>query len=174
MEIWVRNLTKDLDFGLDLPVPKEELDELLNSNDEYIIISYDAKVLSPGQYDSIDELNDLLNECEEEGISEETLGILSRVLLYHEVIEHVKNGSYFIIDFDVVTNGWNCGNGGNITNDWDKGLCVFEYAGYKPFDFDYKDEMEDWIDWESVWVNATTEGWHEVIFNNACYLVYTR
>lgn len=171
MRVWIRNLTKDIDTELVLPMTEEELDKRLNPNDEYIIIDYDAKVLSPGQYDSIDELNNFLLECKEDGIDEETLGILSRVLLYNEVIEHVRNGNYYIVDFNGETSGWNCGRGGDITSDFDKGLCLFESGYYNPFDFEYKEEMENWIDWESVWINATCEGWHEVIMNGNDYLV---
>ena len=173
MRVWIRNLTKDIDTELVLPMTEEELDKRLNPNDEYIIIDYDAKVLSPGQYDSIDELNNFLTWCEEEyQISEETLGILSRVLLYHEVIEHVKNLDYIIVDFNAETNGWNCGRGGDITSDFDKGLCLFESGYYNPFDFEYKEEMENWIDWESVWINATCEGWCKVSMNGNDYLVH--
>ena len=172
MRVWIRNLTKDIDKEIELPVEEKELDKILNPNDEYIIIDYDAKVLSPGQYDSIDELNNFLLECKEDGIDEETLGILSRVLLYNEVIEHVRNGNYCIVDFDAETSGWNCGRGGDITSDFDKGLCLFESGYYNPFDFEYKEEMENWIDWESVWINATCEGWHEVSMNENGYLVH--
>ena len=174
MRVWVRNLTKDIDKEIILPMTEEELDKALNPNDEYLIIDYDAKVLSPGQYDSIDELNEFLNECEDEGISEETLGILSRVLLYNEVIEHVRKGKYTIIDFDSESFGWNSGRGGDFTTDHDKGL-VLHKCGYKlPFENKYDDSMEDWIDWSSLWTDASCSGWHEVRFNDGCYLVCTR
>lgn len=173
MRVWIRNLTKDIDKEIELPVEEKELDKILNPNDEYIIIDYDATVLSPGQYDSIDELNNFLTWCEEEyQISEETLGILSRVLLYHEVIEHVKNLDYIIVDFNAETNGWNCGRGGDITSDFDKGMCLFDSGYYNPFEFEMNEDIHDWIDWESVWINATTEGWHEVSMNGNDYLVH--
>lgn len=172
MRVWIRNLTKDIDKEIILPMTEEELDKVLNPNDEYIIIDYDTKVLSPGQYDSIDELNEFLNECKEEGIEEETLGVLSRVLLYNEVIEHVRNGNYCIVDFNGETSGWNCGRGGDITSDYDKGMCLFDSSYYNPFEFEMNEDIHDWIDWESVWVNATTEGWHEVSLNGNDYLVH--
>lgn len=174
MRVWIRNLTKDIDFEMNLPVSEEELDKMLNPNDEYIIIDYDAKVLSPGQYDSIDELNEFLLECKEDGIEEETLGILSRVLLYHEVIEHVRNESYTIVDFDAETSHWYCGDGGDFTSGHDKGLALHEWGYPLPFEGLYDDSMEDWIDWESLWVDANCSGWHEVRFNDGCYLVCTR
>ena len=174
MKIWIRNLTKDIDSELILPMTEEDLDKRLNPNDEYIIIGYDAKVLSPGQYDSIDELNNFLMECHEDGIEEETLGILSRVLLYHEVMEHVRNGNYTIVDFDDITSGWNCGNGGNFNSDHDKGLALHEYGYPLPFEGLYDESMEDWIEWSNLWTDASCSGWHEVRFNDGCYLVCTR
>ena len=123
MRVWVRNLTKDIDKEIILPITEEELDKELHPNDEYIIIDYDAKVLSPGQYDSIDELNEFLTECKEDGIEEETLGILSRVLLYNEVIEHVRKGKYIIVDFNAETAHWNCGRGGDFHNDSPRAKC---------------------------------------------------
>lgn len=174
MRVWIRNLTKDIDTEMVLPMTEEELDKRLNPNDEYIIIDYDAKVLSPGQYDSIDKLNEFLNECKEDGIEEETLGILSRVLLYNEVIEHVRNGNYTIIDFDDITSGWNCGRGGDFTSDHDKGLALHEFGYPLPFEGLYDESMEDWIEWENLWTDATCSCWHEVRFNDGCYLVCTK
>ena len=173
MRVWIRNLTKDIDKEIELPVEEKELDKILNPNDEYIIIDYDAKVLSPGQYDSIDELNNFLLECKEDGIEEETLGILSRVLLYNEVIEHVRNGNYTIVDFDDITSGWNYGYGGDFTSDYDKGLALHEYGYPLPFEGLYDESMEDWIEWDKLWTDASCSGWHEVIFNDGCYLVCT-
>ena len=170
MRIWIRNLTKEKDFSVNLPMKETELDKALNPNEEYIIIESD--VLDVGQYDSIDELNEFLTECKEEGIDEETLGVLSRVLLYNEVIEHVRNGSYCVVDFNGETSNWNCGRGGDITSDYDKGMCLFDSGYYNPFEFEMNDDIHDWIDWESVWVSATTEGWHEVSLNGNDYLVH--
>jgi hypothetical protein len=177
MRVWIRNLTKDIDTEIVLPMTEEELDKRLNPNDEYIIIDYDAKVLSPGQYDSIDKLNEFLLECKENWIDEEMLGVLSRVLLYNEVIEHVRKGKYIIVDFDAETSHWNCGRGGDFHSDSDKGRLLHDLMLYR-FDWEKKfpiaEEMEDDIEWENLWTNASCSGWHEVRFNNCCYLVYTR
>ena len=174
MRVWIRNLTKDIDSELNLPMSEDDLDNRLNPNDEYIIISYDAKVLSPGQYDSIDELNNFLMECQEDGIEEEALGILSRVLLYHEVMEHVRKGNYTIVDFDEITSGWCCGDGGNFDSDHDKGLALHEYGYPLPFEGLYDESMEDWIEWSNLWTDASCSGWHEVRFGDGCYFVCTR
>lgn len=174
MKIWIRNLTKDIDSELNLPMSEEDLDNRLDPNDEYIIIGYDVTVLSPGQYDSIDELNNFLTECKEEGIEDETLGVLSRVLLYHEVIEHVRNKEYTIVDFDAITSGWCYGRGGDFHSDHDKGLALHEYGYRLPFERKYDETMEDWINWSMLWTDATCSGWHEVRFKDGCYLVCTR
>lgn len=173
MNIWVRNLTKNYDKELILPVHEDTLKSELKDG-EYIIIDYDAKVLSPGQYDSIDELNSFLLECKEYKIEEWELGILSRVLLYHEVIERIQNGSFTILDFDVITSGWNCGDGGDFTSDHDKGLALHEYGYPLPFEGLYDESMEDWIEWENLWIDATCSGWHEVVIDDHCFLVCTR
>ena len=73
MRVWIRNLTRNYDKELILPVHEDTLQNELKDG-EYIIIDYDVKVLSPGQYDSIDELNNFLLECKEDGIEEETIG----------------------------------------------------------------------------------------------------
>jgi len=176
MRVWIRNLTRNYDKELILPVHEDTLQNELKDG-EYIIIDYDVKVLSPGQYDSIDELNNFLLECKEDGIEEETIGILSRVLLYHEVMEHIRNGNYTIVDFDAETSGWNCGSGGNFWNDDEKGRVLHD-LGYCCFnwerEFPIVEEMEDDIAWENLWTDASCSGWHEVRFNDGCYLVCTR
>lgn len=165
MRIWIRNLTKGKDFSLNLPMTETELDNVLNPNDEYIIIESD--VLDVGEYDGIDELNKFLIECEENGVDEETLMILSEILLYHEVIEAVRNGSYQVIDFDIETANW---SSSSIASDFDKGMVVFD-NGFNPFDFEMTEDIYDWINWESVWINAHCQGWQAVtIRKNNGYL----
>lgn len=170
MKVWVRNLTKDKDFSIELPMDERELDKTIHPNDEYIII--DCEILNVGEYDSIDELNEFLFNCKENGISLTDLEILSKIMYYKEVIDAVKNETYIIVDFDGETMEWNCGTGGDITNDYDKGLCVYKYGYYNPFDFEMTDDIHDWIDWQSVWINANTEGWQTVSINGHGYLVH--
>ena len=139
-----------------------------------IIRTFEKNFRVTFEVDSIDELNEFLLECKADGVNEEILGVLSRVFLYNEVIEHVRKESYRIVDFDAETSSWNCGYGGDITNDYDKGMAVFDFGFYNPFDFEMNEDIYDWIDWENVWVNATTEGWSEVTFNDRGYLVCRR
>lgn len=166
MRIWIRNLTKDIEYQLTLPMIETELNNAFSPNDEHIII--DSEVLDVGEYDSIDELNKFLIECEENGVDEETLMILSKVLFYHEVVEAVRNGTYQIVDFDMETANWSTSS---IASDSDKGMVVFD-NGFNPFDFEMTEDIYDWIDWASVWVNANCQGWQEVTINYHSYLVH--
>ena len=170
MKVWVRNLTKDRDFCIELPMDERELDKIIDPNNEYIIT--DSEVVNMSEYDNIYELNEFLFDCKENGISIDTLEVLSRTYLYDEVIEMVDNLTFTIVDFDSETYGWNCGTGGNFSNAFDKGMCLYHAIGYKPFSFEVTEENHDWIDWSSVWTNAETEDWREVVVNGNHYLVH--
>ena len=170
MKVLVRNLTKNIEFSVELPMDERELDKVLNPDDEYIIV--DSEILNVGEYDSIDELNGFLFDCKENGISLEDLEVLSATYLYNEVLEMVNNQTYCIVDFDTETHGWNYGNGGDFTSDFDKGMCLFDCGYYNPFNFEVTEHIHDWIDWESVWRNANTEGWRAVRVHGTGYLVH--
>lgn len=101
MRVWIRNLTKDTELEIELPMPEEKLDEVLHPNDEYLII--DCRTIDVEQYDSIDELNEFLTFCQENGITETELQVFSKVFTYHELIDNIKNGTGVIIDFDEET-----------------------------------------------------------------------
>ena len=168
MRVWVRNLTKDFGFGINLPM--EELKDVFSPHDEYIIT--DSEILDVGEYDSIYELNNFLLYCKENDISDETLEILSKAMLYKEVIEAVEKESYIIVNFDSETASWYEGRGGDITNDSHKGMCLFDNNYYNPFGFEMEASIYDWIDWDSVWTQATTENWQEVKVGLRNYLVH--
>ena len=173
MNIVIRNITKDTDVTLHLPM-KKVLDEILNAEDEYIIVDHD-ETLQVSEYDNIRELNDFLLSCEENGISKETLALLSSNYSYSEVVNMVKEENYTIIDFTAETAGWNYGNGGDINSDDDKGR-VLHSNGMLLFDWE-KDvpitkEMEDYIKWEHLWTMAETLGWEAVNHSNRAYLMH--
>ena len=170
MKVWIRNLTKDIEKEINLPMDERELDKVLNPNDEYIIL--DSEILKVDEYESIDSLNEFLFVCEENGVSLEDLEILSALYFYNEVKEMVNNQTYMIIDFDAETSSWCNGNGGDFCNSSDKGMCLFDSGMYNPFGFEMTEEIYDWIDWESVWINAETEGWQAVGINRHGYLVH--
>lgn len=168
--IWVRNLTKDKDMKLELPMEHDKLIKYFNPNDEYIII--DSERIDVGEYESIYRLNNFLLECKENGVSFEDLYILSRIMYFHEVVEKVENGSYIIVDFDAETSDWCCGRGGDITSAFDKGMCLYDGGYYSPFDFEMTDSIHCWIDWEDVWRDANTHGWQTVTIDDNGYLVH--
>ena len=170
MKVWIRNLTKDKDVEIILPMDEDVLDSILDPNDEYIIL--DSEILNVGQYESIDVLNAFLCICKDSRIPMEELEVLSKVMLYHEVMEAVENETYWLIDFDVETAHWNCGHGGDITSHADKGMCLYDSGLYNPFPCEVKEEMYDWINWEYVWINANCEGWQTVTVNGHGYLVH--
>lgn len=170
MKVWIRNLTKGIDYPIELPMDERELDKILNPNDEYIII--DSEILDVDEYASIDEVNKLLLMCEENRIDEETLGVMSTAFLYNEIKEMImKEELPIIINFDEETSDWNM-YGGEIWNGADKGMCLFDGGYYNPFNFEVTEDIYDWIDWESVWDNANTDGWHTVKVNDTHYLVH--
>ena len=166
--VWVRNLTKNVDVELKLPM--EEIEKTINPNDEYIII--DSERIDVGEYESIYRLNNFLLECKENGINFEDLCILSRIMYFHEVVDAVENGSYIIVDFDAETSHWLFGRGGDITSAFDKGMCLYDGGYYNPFNFEMTDSIHCWIDWEAVWRDANVSGWHTVTINGDGYLLH--
>lgn len=162
MEIILRNITKDtmVDFDNDhtikLPMNENELRKFLGK-DEWIIV--DSPIGE--ELTNIIELNDLLSEKDEE-----TVKILQSA---DYLFEEIKRGEFIIVDFDSETSCWNYGNGVD-SNDWWKGYLLYS-LGYMKFPFDYTEEMEDWVRFESLWIQANYEGWIETEINNTTYLV---
>ena len=173
IKVYVRNITRDEDFVINLPKTEVELIAALGyEGDEYIIIEcYGIHGVS--DYESVTELNKFIQECDNLGVDEKTLEILSATFLYKEIKEMIeKENLPTIIDFDTETSGWNFGNGGDFTKEFDKGMCLFDSGLYNPFSFEMNEDIYDWIDWESVWVNAETEGWRAVRANRTGYLIH--
>ena len=167
IKTWIRNITMETEFMLLLPI--NNLDDVLDKNCEYIIMS--CAVLDPSEFDSIKELNDFLTECEENGVEKETLEVLSSTYIYKEVVEMVSNGTYAIIDFEAETGDWYGGSGGDLWNDSHKGMCLFDSGLYNPFGFEMNENIYDWIDWASVWIDANANGWRAISANRKPYLV---
>ena len=168
IKTWLRNLTTDVDLMLNLPV--KNLNEILDANCEYIIT--DCTVLDPSEFDSITELNNFLEYCEENEINKDDLEILSRLYSYEEVRQIVVDGKYIIVDFEAETADWYGGSGGDLWNDSHKGMCLFDGHYYNPFNFEINENIYEWIDWEQVWRNANTDGWQSIYVYGNGYLVY--
>lgn len=175
MIITVRNITKDEEFDIQLPIKsKKIMKETFNHENEYIIIDHD-QTLDLSEYDSIQDVNDFLIACQEEyEIDVEILKILSSHYTYREVKEMIIKGNYSIIDFSSATEGWNFGNGGDINSNDDKGRVLhdngmmFDWENNNPI----TEEMMDYIKWEQLWFTAETLGWIVIHYDHKDYLVH--
>lgn len=164
IRIVLRNITTDTERGLYLPMDDEELKSLLDKSCEYLIVDYDD-VLDINEYESVIELNNLLQKCVKKGINANMLAVLSIPLTYEEVKERIEKENYQIINFkDYMPYG-------DFNVDADKGRALFEAGAYDPFTVLVPKELMDWIDWDSVWVNAECNGWETIRYKKNCYLV---
>ena len=173
MWLCIRNLTKDYDTNLNLPVETDELEQILGDC-EWIIIDHE-NTLSLGEYHSIREVNEFLLECQDMwDVDDDTLSILSRTYLYEEVMEMVRAESFTIINFTAETSGWNYGHGGDIYNEDTLGRVMHDYGMI--FDWERKypitEEMEDDIQWENLWTTAVCTGWRTVSYKDNDYIVH--
>lgn len=166
MKVWIRNLTTGKEMEINLPMKEHRLRQILDERCEYIIIDCDVNI---PEYANIYNLNELLQFCQDNEVEEE-FEILMQTYLYHEVRTAMLNLEYLLIDFDTETAGWNCGSGGDFTQEWDKGRCLYEY-GLAELPFEVKEEMEDYIDWSLVWRDSNCSGWREVTYKDRHYLV---
>lgn len=174
MEIVLRNLTNDQDMNLHLPMGERTLENILVPGHEYIIVDHD-RTLNVSEYDSIREVNDFLLSCKDDYATDEnTLEILSSNFLYGEVLEMVREGSFFLINFTEATEGWNFGNGGDINSEEDKGRILHENG--MRFDWEKEHpitkEMEDYIKWDCLWNTAESNGWVSFSHKGNDYLVH--
>lgn len=162
MNITIRNISKDTmsDFNNDheiyLPMDVDKLREFLG-NDEWIIV--DSPIGE--ELTNIMELNEVLLEKDET-----TLKILDAA---GYLFEEIKHGEFLIIDFDTETSQWNCGNG-VIADDWWKGYLLHS-LGYLNFPFTYTSDMEDWVNFDKLWIQANSEGWRETDVNVGSFLL---
>ena len=168
MEVVIRNITKDnlCDFSNDhvisLPMKEERLRSLLG-DDEWIIV--DSPVGE--EMTSIVKLNELLTEIEEDDLM-----VLSQAYLLDEIIDCVENEREFsIINFNEEVACYKCGIGGIYPDEEWKGRVMFE-TGYVGFPFEYTSEMEDYINWDTLWTEAECDGWREVEYKSEIYLVH--
>ena len=162
MKITIRNITKDSgvdfdnDYNIELPKPKEDLNKFLGK-DEWIIID------SPVDTDDIIQLNDMLNK-----IDEKTLIILSKTFYLSEIAEKYENA--IILDYDREISKWQSSESIS-SSDWWNGYLL-HYLGYVKFPFEYTSDMEDYVNFEKLWIEANINGWREVAYNYNNYLVY--
>lgn len=159
MQITARNLTKDIDKTLLMPMSESKLVEILGK-DEWIIVD------SPigDEFTSIHRLNLLL-----QNMDEETVFILSKGFYIEDIFEMAENQNFVIINFNDETANYNAGNG-VVDDEWWKGYVLHD-LGYENFPFKYQPEMEDYVKFEQLWYTAESEGWISVNYNSNTYLL---
>lgn len=166
MKIYVRNITKNKDMEIELPMNVLKLEEKLGV-DEYIIVEAE-NILPVDAYSSISEINTFLDNCREVGVYEDELAILKHAgYIFEEIRDMIANERYVVIDFTETTRKW---SSGDIHSDSDKGLCL-HINGYSNLPFKYDDSMEDYINWEVVWTEAESSGWRISHHDSHDYLV---
>lgn len=156
-KLYVRNLTKGNEFYITLPTQNICLD----ADCEYMILDDDD--LGVPEYSNLYNLNAVLAEWNEKNISNTDIEVLKQVLTFDEICERIENETYLIVHPECV---------------WTKYPDTTDVAAWMVFEglfslpFVYKDEMEHYIDWETVWREAEFNGWHYVYVGNKGYLVY--
>lgn len=157
MEITIRNITKNIEKTIILPMDEELLLSILR-NDEWIII--DSPVGT--ELTNIKFLNKICAK-----INEKDLMILSEAFLLNEIVEKIND--YIIVDFTIETEKWNNGNGVD-SSDWWKGYVLY-YLGYEELPFKYTKEMEGYIKFEQLWYTAESKNWACVKYDSHTYLI---
>ena len=151
MELYVRNLTKNKELTLVIPMPSEKLDSILGA-DEFIILDSDKLGNYIGELANIKEINNIMNDIDDL----DTFELLCTAL--YDIKEAYKvyiNGDYSIIDFDSETSVYD--NTWNFFSENDKGRLLYE-LGFKALPFEIDDDYLDWIDFTGLYNEAVTGG----------------
>lgn len=172
MRFTLRNITRNKDFELELPISPVELHDQLDEQSEYIII--DSELPNVSQYIRIEIINQFLLDCETKySTDEETLKLLCTALGFGEAINVIKTQYYILIDFSEETSEWNYGSGGDIHNADERGRLLHQHG--IQFDWEKKypiaEEMLDDIQWENLWNMAESLGWEAIKYKNKFYLL---
>lgn len=173
MRLWIRDITVDDDFPIELP--QEDITHVLNKEHEYIILD-EGMGLNLDSFTSVNEVNSFLLFCKENDISNETLKVLSAYCGdFYNLKATIESEDYVIINFDDKTSGWGYGHGGDANDPNQLGMVLFD-EGYVRLPFEYKEEYESYINWETLWNEASTgDGWKRVLVcdgqNRINYLV---
>ena len=177
IQIYLSNLvryTEGRENGewLILPKDEEKLEEvferIVGKGNEHIILDYDAP-FEISEYENVFELNEFLIDLTLNGVTEKTVDILSKVVDTQEELKEVlENGNYIIINVDEHIHGWST----NIVDDDIRGRVLNDLGFNTVFKAHVPEEMEDYIDWESVYRDLSiNDGWEDVRRNGTDYLV---
>lgn len=167
--IFIRDLTTSIDKRIILPC---DLSKELNPEREYIIVDHNLGI-EVSEFESLELVNDFVKLIIDENISQQDISIYKNV--YYDLktfFEALRNGEKpTIINFTQNKKSWNSGCGGNFHSLSERGLLLFT-LGYETLPFEYKEEYEEYIDWETVWNNAeTNDDWKAISLNGVYYLV---
>lgn len=155
-----------------LPKDEEKLEEvferIVGKGNEHIILDYDAP-FEISEYENVFELNNFLIDLTLNEVSERDANVLSKVVdTQKELKEVLENGNYIIIDVDEHIHGWST----NIVDDDIRGRVLNDLGFNTVFKVNVPEEMEDYIDWESVYRDLSiNDGWEDVRHNGTDYLV---
>lgn len=177
IQIYLSNLAKYTEGRengewLLLPKTEEKLEEvfekIVGKGNEHIILDYDAP-FEIGEYDNIFELNEFLIDITLNGVTERTVNILSKVVdTQEELKEILESERYIIINVDEHIQGWST----NIVDDDIRGRVLHDLGFNTVFKAHVPEEIEDYIDWESVYRDLSiNDGWEDVRYVETDYLV---
>ena len=177
IQIYLSNLaryTEGRENGewLILPKDEEKLEEvferIVGKGNEHIILDYDAP-FEIGEYENVFALNEFLINITLNGVTEKTVNILSKVVDTQEELKEVlESERYIIINVDEHIQEWST----NIVDDDIRGRVLHDLGFNTVFKAHVPEEMEDYIDWESVYRDISiNDGWEDVRRNGTDYLV---
>ena len=163
IRVTLTNLVTGKDTTVTLPMDCDELNARF-ADAEHIIACSDVILFD--EYESIGNVNEFVQKCNEVGVDATTLRILDQVCTMDEIRKHLENDDYIIVNLDKETKKWAC------CGDDAKGLCLHKLGLVKlPFEDHYMDDMEDYIDWEAMWRDANCSGWTTAYVDCTTYLV---
>jgi hypothetical protein len=177
IQIYLSNLakyTEGRENGEWLTLPKSEeklaevFERIVGKGNEHIILDYDAP-FEIGEYENVFALNEFLIDITLNGVTERTVNILSKVVdTQEELKEILESERYIIINVDEHIQGWST----NIVDDDIRGRVLHNLGFNTVFKVKVPEEMEDYIDWESVYRDLSiNDGWYDVRRNETDYLV---
>lgn len=158
MNIWVRNLRTLRENMIELPQAitdsfVEEVRERLGS-DEYIIIEHSLP-FHISEFTHVICLLELLQKLNDEmpfGVeSAEFAALCEAADNAEEVLSCVREEKYVLVSENEI--GWT-----DNPDETDFALCIVE-SGLYHLPFEYRKEMESFIDWSRLWSEMESSGW---------------
>ena len=93
MKVYIRDLSRDIDYELELPIDVEDFLEQYNI-EEYIIVDGDFNF---SEYESLDSINEFAEVVDNNGVNYETaVAIFNNYSDIQEAIDTITNGNYMV------------------------------------------------------------------------------